>query len=66
MRQIRAILRILWLLDRPPARAMTHAGTLGGDAAVVGRLQADDVEFHHLKHASPVLSYFGAQQSTYD
>jgi len=41
---------ILWLLDRPPARAMTHTGTLGGGAAVVGRSQAGDVELHNLKH----------------
>src|SRR5262245_40985695 len=50
MRQMRAISHILWLLDRPPARAMTHTGTLGGGAAVVGRLQAGDVELRHLKH----------------
>src|SRR5262249_51661576 len=45
MRQMRAISRILWLLDLPPAR-----GTFGGGAALVGRLQAGDVELHHLKH----------------
>src|SRR5262245_3084234 len=50
MRQMRAISRILWLLDRPPARAMTHTGTLGGGAAVVGRSQAGNVELHNLKH----------------